>query len=434
MNIKYKFSVLILSLTALTGFAQQTPAPAQSEAITLSGATVHVGNGSVIENAHLIFKDGKIIALGQNEITPQGQIVNVSGQHIYPGIIAPVSSLGLVEIDAVRQSKDDDELGEYGPNIRSLIAYNAESQVVESMRPNGVLMAQITPQGGVFSGTSSIVQLDAWNWEDAAVKADDGVHLHWPNTYRRGRWWMGEDRGWKPNKEYENQVETITDYFDRTKAYIAEKPEVPNQAIEALVGTLDGTKKVYVYADGVREIMDAVSQLKNHGVLQLVLVGGYQSDQIIPFLKRHEIPVLIDRVHSLPQRADDDYDKPFKLPVLLTQGGLTVGLNARGSMERMSTRNLPFYAGHTSGFGLSAEDALKLVTSNTAKILGIDADYGTLEVGKSATLFVSKGDALDMRTNQLSHAFIDGRALSLETHQTELYQRYSEKYGQQTQD
>jgi hypothetical protein len=340
----------------------------------------------------------------------------------------------LVEIDAVRQSKDDDELGEYGPNIRSLIAYNAESQVVESMRPNGVLMAQITPQGGVFSGTSSIVQLDAWNWEDAAVKADDGVHLHWPNTYRRGRWWMGEDRGWKPNKDYENQVETITDYFDRTKAYIAEKPEVPNQAIEALVGTLDGTKKVYVYADGVREIMDAVSQLKNHGVLQLVLVGGYQSDQIIPFLKRHDIPVLIDRVHSLPQQADDDYDKPFKLPVLLTQGGLTVGLNARGSMERMSTRNLPFYAGHTSGFGLSAEDALKLVTSNTAKILGIDADYGTLEVGKSATLFVSKGDALDMRTNQLSHAFIDGRALSLETHQTELYQRYSEKYGQQTQD
>ena len=434
MNIKYKLSVLILSLVTIIGFAQQTPAPAQSETITLVGATVHVGNGSVLENAHLIFKDGKIIALGQSEITPQGQIVNVTGQHIYPGIIAPVSSLGLVEIDAVRQSKDDDELGEYGPNIRSLIAYNAESQVVESMRPNGVLMAQITPQGGVFSGTSSIVQLDAWNWEDAVLKADDGVHLHWPNTYRRGRWWMGEDRGWKPNKDYEKQVETITDYFDRTKAYSAEKPEVPHQAIEALMGTLDGTKKVYVYADGVREIMDAVSQLKNHGVSKIVLVGGYQSDQIIPFLKRYDIPVLIDRVHSLPQQADDDYDKPFKLPVLLTKGGLTVGLNARGSMERMSTRNLPFYAGHTSGFGLSAEDALKLVTSNTAKILGIDADYGTLEVGKSATLFVSKGDALDMRTNQLSHAFIDGRALSLETHQTELYQRYSEKYGQQTRD
>lgn len=434
MNLKYSLTALILPLVMVVGFAQQTPAPSQSETITLVGATVHVGNGTIIENARLILDQGKITALGQNEINPLGKVIDVSGQHVYPGIIAPVSSLGLVEIDAVRQSKDDDELGEYGPNIRSLIAYNAESQVVESMRPNGVLMAQVTPQGGVFSGTSSIVQLDAWNWEDATVKVDDGVHLHWPNTYRRGRWWMGEDRGWKPNQDYEKEVQTITDYLDRTKAYTSEKPAVPNQALEALKGTLDGSKKVYVYADGVREIMDAVSQLKNHGVTHIILVGGYQADQIIPFLKRHNIAILLDRVHSLPAQEDDDYDKPFKLPVLLTKGGLTIGLNARGSMERMSTRNLPFYAGHTSGFGLSAEEALKLVTSNTAKILGIDQDYGTLEVGKSATLFVSQGDALDMRTNRLSHAFIDGRKISLESHQTELYQRYSEKYGQQTQD
>ena len=434
MNLKYTLTAFILPLVMGVGFAQQTPAPEQSEAITLVGATVHVGNGSVIEKAHLVIDQGKIKALGQNEIAPVGRVVDVSGQHIYPGIIAPVSSLGLVEIDAIRQSKDDDELGEYGPNIRSLIAYNAESQVVESMRPNGVLLAQVTPQGGVFSGTSSIVQLDAWNWEDAAVKTDDGVHLHWPNTYRRGRWWMGEDRGWKPNQDYDKQMQTITDFFDRTKAYISEKPAVPNQALEALIGTLSGAKKVYVYADGAREIMDAVSQLKQHGVSEIVLVGGYMADQIIPFLKRHNIPVLLDRVHSLPAQADDDYDKPFKLPVLLTKGGLTVGLNARGSMERMSTRNLPFYAGHTSGFGLTSEEALQLITSNTAKILGIDADYGTLEVGKSATLFVSQGDALDMRTNRLSHGFIDGREISLESHQTELFKRYANKYGQQTQD
>ena len=434
MKIKYTLTALILPLVMVVGFAQQTPAPVQSETITLVGATVHVGNGKVIERAHVVLGEGKIKALGQEEITPTGRIIDVTGQHIYPGIIAPVSSLGLVEIDAIRQSKDDDELGEFGPNIRSLIAYNAESQVVESMRPNGVLMAQITPQGGVFSGTSSIVQFDAWNWEDAAVKVDDGVHLYWPNTYRRGRWWMGEDRGWKPNKKYDEQTKKITDFFDRAAAYSSEQPEVPNQALEALTSTLDGSKKVFVYADGVREIMDAVSQLKTHGVSEVVLVGGYQADQIIPFLKRHNIAILLNRVHSLPKQEDDDYDKPFKLPAMLTKAGLVVGLNARGSMERMSTRNLPFYAGHASGFGLSTEEALQLVTSNTAKILGIDADYGTLEVGKSATLFVSQGDALDMRTNRLSHAFIDGRKISLQTHQTELYKRYANKYGQQIQD
>ncbi len=162
----------------------------------------------------------------------------------------------------------------------------------------------------------------------------------------------------------------------------------------------------------------------------MVIVGGYQADQIIPFLKRHNIPVLLDRVHALPQQADDDYDKPYRLPGILKKGGLLVGLNARGSMERMSTRNLPFYAGHAAGFGLNPEEALELITSNTAKIIGVDDQYGSLEVGKSATFFVSQGDALDMRTNQLSHAFIDGREISLETHQTELYQRYSNKYGQ----
>ena len=433
MNIKYTLTTIFVLLVMVIGFAQQTPAPKQPETITWTGAILHVGNCSVIENGYLTFSDGIITAIGQNIMTAEGRTIDLEGQHIYPGIIAPVSSLGLVEIDAVRQSRDDDELGEYGPNIRSLIAYNAESQVVESMRPNGVLMAQITPQGGVFSGTSSIVQFDAWNWEDAAVKTDDGVHLRWPNTYKRGRWWMGEDRGWKPNKNYKTQIQTITDYFDRTKAYISEQPEVPNQSLEALIGTLDGSKKVFVYADGVREIMDAISELEQHGVSEIVLVGGYQADQIIPFLKRHDIPVLLDRVHSLPRQQDDDYDKPFRLPAILSNAGLTVGLNARGSMERMSTRNLPFYAGHAAGFGLTSEQALQLVTSNTANILGIGKRYGTLEIGKSATLFVSRGDALDMSTNQLTHAFIDGRSISLETHQTELYQRYSQKYGHKTQ-
>ena len=244
---------------------------------------------------------------------------------------------------------------------------------------------------------------------------------------------MGEDRGWKPNKNYKTQIQTITDYFDRTKAYISEQPEVPNQSLEALIGTLDGSKKVFVYADGVREIMDAVSELKQHGVSEIVLIGGYQADQIIPFLKRHNIPILLDRVHSLPRQQDDDYDKPFRLPAILSNAGLTVGLNARGSMERMSTRNLPFYAGHAAGFGLTSEQALQLVTSNTANILGIGERYGTLQIGKSATLFVSRGDALDMSTNQLTHAFIDGRSISLETHQTELYQRYSKKYGHKIQ-
>ena len=116
---------------------------------------------------------------------------------------------------------------------------------------------------------------------------------------------------------------------------------------------------------------------------------------------------------------------------MLVDKGLLVGLESSGQMERMNSRNLPFYAGTVASFGMNKEDALKLITSNTAKILGIDNMVGTLERGKDATLFISEGDALDMRTNIITQAFIQGREISLESHQTELYHRYSDKYKAQ---
>src|SRR5690606_13421417 len=169
--------------------AQQTPAPKQTQAISIEGATAHLGNGKVIDNALIMFNDGKLTFVGSalTKIARQGTIINAKGKHIYPGFIAPNSTLGLVEIDAVRATEDENEVGTMNPHIRSLIAYNTESKVVESMRINGVLMGQITPRGGRISGTSSVVQFDAWNWEDAVIKEDDGIHINWPNPFSRGR-------------------------------------------------------------------------------------------------------------------------------------------------------------------------------------------------------------------------------------------------------
>ncbi|MBT8178442.1 MAG: amidohydrolase, partial [Eudoraea sp.] len=151
-----------------TGMAQQTPAPEQTEAISITGATAHIGNGEVIEKCTLVFEDGKITAIGADAST-KGRVINANGKHIYPGFIAPGKSLGLIEVNAVRASNDQDEVGAMIPHVRSIIAYNAESKVVESMRPNGVLIGQATPKGGRISGSSTIVQFDAWNWEDAAI-------------------------------------------------------------------------------------------------------------------------------------------------------------------------------------------------------------------------------------------------------------------------
>lgn len=411
------------------GTAQQTPAGPQLEAISIDGATAHLGNGKVIENALIMFEGGKLTFVGSamTKIARRGTVIKGDGKHVYPGFIAPNKSLGLVEVDAVRATNDQDEIGEMIPHVRSLIAYNAESQVVESMRPNGVLLGQITPKGGRISGTSSIVQFDAWNWEDAAIKVDDGIHMNWPTNFRKGRWWMGEPRGFLPNKEYAKQLEGIKHFFKNAAAYDNVGNSELNPAFVAMQGIFDGSKKLFINANDEKEIIDAITTAKENGIKDIVLVGGYHAYKVTDFLKKNNIPVLLQHTQSLPVFDDEDYDLPYKLPKLLTDAGILVALQ-NGDAANFQTRNLPFYAGQVVAQGLEKEKALQLITGNSAKILGIDDAYGTLEIGKSATLIISKGDALDMKGNKLTHAFIDGRNISLETHQTELWKRYMGKY------
>ncbi len=425
---KFIYIAMLMGIMS-PSFAQQTPAPKQTEAITIEGAVAHLGNGQVIENSLIMFENGKLTFVGdaKMKIARRGKVIDASGKHVYPGFIAPAKTLGLVEIDAVRASNDDDEIGDLIPHVRSLIAYNAESKVVESMRPNGILLGQIAPTGGRISGTSSIVQFDAWNWEDAAVKIDDGIHLNWPQSFRQGRWWQGEERGYQPNKEYGEQTQEIITFMKNAMAYGKGTPKAVNPAFAAMQGVFDGSQRLYVYADGEKEIIDAVNTLKTNGAKEIVLVGGYQAHKIPEFLKSNAIPVLVQYTHNLPVFDDEDYDLPYKLPKLLVDAGLLVGIQ-NSEAANFQTRNLPFYAGQVVQQGLEKEKALQLLTGNTAKILGIDDAYGTLETGKSATLFISEGDALDMKGNQLTRAFIDGRDISLETHQTELWKRYMGKY------
>ncbi len=426
---KIIYSTLFFFLVG-NSFAQQTPAEKQTTAISIEGATAHLGNGKVIENSLIMFNNGKITFVGSAmmKIARQGKIINAKGKHIYPGFIAANASLGLAEIDAIKASRDFDEVGIYNPHIRSLIAYNAESKVIESMRPNGVLMAQITPRGGTISGTSSITQLDAWNWEDAAIKIDDAIHMNWPNSFTRGRWWLGEDPALKPDKNYAKNIMQIKNYFNNAKNYLAGKKEITHLPYQATKGLFNGSQKLFIHVSGQKEITDAVSISKDLGIKNVVIVHGDGAQFVSELLVKHKVPVILDRPHRNPDSEDDAYDYTYTIAKILTDKGILVGLGMEGQMERMNTRNLPFYAGTFSAHGLEKEQALALITLNNAKILGIDSFVGSLEVGKDATLFISEGDALDMRTNIISKAFIQGREISLETHQTKLWKRYSNKY------
>jgi len=410
--------------------AQQTPGAPQSQSILITGATAHLGDGTVLENSALGFSEGKIVEINSSDAIQNSydRTIDARGKHLYPGFIALNATLGLVEIDAVRPTNDVDELGQFIPHIRSIIAYNAESRIVESVRPNGILTAQICPRGGSISGKSSVVQLDAWNWEDAALKTDEGIHLNWPSPYQSGRWWLGEDPTLKANKNYPKQVQSIRSFFEQAQAYHQNsKGQRTNLPLAAMKGVFEGQTQIYVHASQEKQIVDAIVFLKSLGLEKIVLVGGEDGTKQVQFLKKHKIPVVINQPHTLPKGEDDDPKETFKRAATLQKAGLVVGIDVRGRMERMNTRNLPFYAGSFAAYGMDKEEALGLITLNAAKILGMDAQLGSLAVGKDATFFLSAGDALDMRTNQLEHAFIQGRELSLETHQTQLWKRYLPK-------
>lgn len=405
-----------------------TPAPAQKKSVLILGATVHVGNGTLIENGEIGFRNGKIdrvSAADPAHAALYDSLIDAKGKHVYPGFILPNTTLGLSEVDAVRATHDFRETGDINPGVRSLVAYNTDSKIIPTVRANGVLYAQPAPRGGLLSGTSSVVNLDAWNWEDAVLKADDGIWLNWPPERNRVALWEGA-REDEVNNARTARLEQLSLLLRRAEKY---RGETVDLSLAALKGLFDGSKNLYVNVSKAKEIKESVLFLKELGVKKIVICGGEESHWVAGFLAENRVPVLLDRLHSLPYNPDDAYDLSYALPKLLQDAGVLYGLSYTGDMENMGSRNLPFLAGTAARLGLSKEQALQSITLNTARILGIDKTCGSLEPGKAATLFVSTGDALDMLGNNVELAFIDGRNISLDTHQKQLYRQYKTKYS-----
>lgn len=434
MKLTITYLLLLFSFAAR---AQETvyPAAKQSRPIAITGATVHVGNGQVIENATVVMADGKITSVGANAAVPSGaEVINAQGKHVYPGLILPNTNLGLVEINSVRATNDVRELGDLNPNVRSIIAYNSDSKIINTLRSNGILLANVVPEGGILSGSSSVVQLDAWNWEDAAYKTDQGIHFRMPSLLARpsfGRFGRGnggpnaQERD--PVKEGLDKVDEIRSFFREAKAYNAvAKHDQTNLKFEAVKGLFDKTQKFYAHANTVKQMLVAMDVAKEFG-FDLVIVGGSESWQIADLLKQNNVSVILNQMHSLPTTTDDDVDQPYKTPALLQKAGVTFAINDDDGQTR--GRNLMFNAGTAAAYGLSKEEALQAITLNAAKTLGIEKQTGSIEVGKDANIIISEGDILDMRTNNVMHAFIQGRNVNLDDKQKQLNRRYEMKYG-----
>lgn len=420
---------ILLLLISTAAFAQRpTPAPAIKQRILLLGATAHIGNGQVIPMSAIGITGGKLsFVMDAKGFRPDPKafdtIIYVNDKHAYPGFIALNSILGLSDLEAVRATNDYRESGSLNPSARTLIAYNPDSRVIPTVRDNGVLMAQVAPQGGLLSGSSSVVQLDAWNWEDAAIKADDGIWVNWPSMRTPQFSNVEEEMEYKERNE--KAMRSLYKQFDDAAAYAKSTPSIKNRNLEAMKGLFDRTMNMYVRCEFAREIIEA-SNFADKYKLRLVIVGGSDSWRVTDMLKEKKIPVIISRTHSLPYREDDDVDLPYKLPALLYKAGVTVSITDDGFWQQ---RNLGFQAGTVVGYGLSKEEALQCITLSSAQILGIDKTCGSLEDEKDATLFISSGDALDMTGNKVEMAFIQGRMIDPDNYQKELYRRYKEKYS-----
>lgn len=411
----------------------QVPEPVgpQQTPTVITNATIHVGNGQVIENASVAFADGKITYVGDagsvNIDLAGYNTVDGAGKHIYPGLILPSTRLGLEEVGALRPTRDYAEVGDFNPNTRALVAYNTDSELIATMRFNGILLAQSTPESGVISGTSSIMALEGWNWEDAVYKANDGIHLNWPTRWIQGNFFNPERR---KNQNYENIVTQIDEFLRDAKSYTeVGTPETVNLKMEAMKGLFSGGKKLFIHVDNAKEIVESIQKTQGYGIEGIVIVGGSDAWYVKDFLKDNNIPVLLGGVHRLPGRVEEDVDMPYKLPHLLNEAGILVGLAYNEGLQ--SSRNLPFFAGTAAAYGVDKEEALSMLTLNTAKILGIDAMAGSLETGKDAHIVVSEGDLLDMMTSKVTSAYITGRLVNLDGKQQMLYERFKEKYEEQ---
>jgi imidazolonepropionase-like amidohydrolase len=435
-----KIFLSILSISFLVGVNAQEnvyPAPPQKGTMAITNATVHVGNGQVVNNATVLVTDGKITAVGTNVNIPNNATrVDATGKHVYPGIILPVSNLGLVEIGAVRASNDVQEIGDMNPNVRSIVAYNTDSKVINTLRSNGILMANVVPQGSFVAGQSSVVQLDAWNWEDAAVKVDGGMHIYMPSLLPRPRFGGGGPGGPNaagaaqsdPVKEGLEKIDQLKSFFKEAQAYHAEPTHSStNLMFESVKNLFSKKQKLYVHANTVKQMLVALDFVKEFG-FDVVIVGGADSWQIPDLLKQNNVSVVLNQPHSLPTLGDDDVDQPYKTAAILQKAGVTFSISDDDGQTR--GKNIVFNAGTAAAYGLSKEEALQAITLNAAKILGVADKTGSIEVGKDANIVISDGDILDMRTSQISHAFIQGRKIDLTDKHKQLNERYERKYGQ----
>jgi len=408
--------------------------PAAATSLALVGTRVHTVSGADIENGVVLVENGKITAVGTGLAIPAGAtVVHLDGKQLYPGFVHPSTTLGLIEVSSVRGTNDTTEIGDDNANIRAEVAFNSDSLLLPVAIAGGVLTAHVVPQGGILNGTSAVMTLRGWNWQDMTLAAPVGMHLTYPRTT------PGERRFSSPSaedfqKQKEKALKALQDLFDSARAYktaraaaaASKGPAVEvDPRLEAMIPVLDGKQPLFLHAEEETQISNALDWAKKEKLTRLVLVTGEDAQYLAARLAKEKIPVILDGVLAMPNRRSEAYDAAYAAAGVLHAAGVTVAIG--DGADPSMARNLPFHAAMAAAFGLPKDVALRSVTLTPAEILGVADRVGSIDAGKDATFFVSDGDPLEARTH-IERVWIAGQEIDLtKNHQWELYQKYKNR-------
>jgi imidazolonepropionase-like amidohydrolase len=253
-----KFGLIALAVAAF----------AADDSFVLRNVTIHPVTSAVIPNATLVVTGGKIADFGAKAVAPKGaKAIDGKGMHVYPGLIDSASNIGMSEISSVRESGDVVELGDFNPQLRSVIAVNPSSEHIPVTRGNGITTSLIYPGGGIIGGQASLMHLDGWTWEEMALQKNVTMQMRMPTiatatfnpTFGAGRRPFAETK-----RRYEERLKLLTEFFEQTRAYQQRKAAggagfAVDRKFEAMLPVLEGKEPLMVFAPNERAVKDALA-------------------------------------------------------------------------------------------------------------------------------------------------------------------------------
>lgn len=434
LNLRSRLSAAAVLLAASSlVFAQPGPPARPAERpLVIDGGTVHTISGARIEGGRVRIEGEHIVAVGGSEVPLDGaDRIDARGKQVYPGLIAAHSVLGLTEIGAVRATLDMSEVGLNAANARAEVAVNPESELIPVTRANGVLMALTAPQASassVITGTSALLQLDGWTWEELTLQAPVGLHVVWPQVSLPP--WLPAEMADNARRANAEKLRGLRRAFERARDYgqaeAAGRIEVPDLRLAAMQPALRREMAVFLHAGDAQAIGEALDFAAEFG-LRAVLVGAAEAWRVADRLRAMDVAVILGGTHVLPLRRHDPVDAIYAQAAQLKAAGVRFAIASPGdSFDTANLRNLPYHAASAVAHGLGYEDALRAITLSPAEILGVADRVGSLEPGKLATLVIADGDPLEVRTH-VERAWIRGREVDLSSKHTRLYQKYLER-------